>query len=576
MKVLKAVVIFCLVGAVLRPLPLSAQANPRDVQILTTAQMEFRRANYDKAAKAFRAYLRNHQRDYNTWNQLAAAYYHTGLPDTALLVLKKVQNQTTQKSYNLYYQGLCYDALENVNYAKAYYQYAARYQDEYASRAVFELLVIENNSKNLDAARYWADQYQKRFPQGSFIAPARAMAARLKDGILTPDAKGNEKPDVETARFKYNKLSLFNKPHFWFINTGFFFELGTQSNPKSASSPELTKELYQIQELKVNTGIGLGPYKQDDSEAYFGYKYFQTWGTDTDRLNTFVENPFDLNYIPFRGDLLEREHILFGYAKKKFPSNLLLSVYGSYEIARVGSTFFPSPDDQELQRVLSVSTTTLIIPSIGYKYYRDYETSFYLYLRKELNEENFDASNKTYSFLGDSNKQTYSYGLTHLMPIPQWNAKFTGEIFQYDFIFNDYFFDYTRTGILLSGSVNFLRFFATEFTYGMYTDQYILDRIKRGSCTPKADLRLDKAEAVTCKRTDTGVIYQVLGHWNISPFQRISGYYNHVENRNSTLKLYDKSRDRFGVSYTIAFPGVNRVSPFFERFGDTALTKDAE
>ena len=75
---------------------------------LARAQSEYKKANFDKAIILYRKYLRKRPKDYNTWNNLAASYFHAGLPTRAARYLKLVEKKTTQKSYNAYYSGLSY------------------------------------------------------------------------------------------------------------------------------------------------------------------------------------------------------------------------------------------------------------------------------------------------------------------------------------------------------------------------------------------------------------------------------------------------------------------------------------
>src|SRR5690606_2057886 len=105
-----------------------------------TARAKFQAQKYDEAIEYYRQHLRRSPRDYNAWNQIGAAYYHTGLPRRGLRYLKQVERKTAEKSYNYYYQGLCYTAIGYNKKAKEYFAYAAsRFTDEYGSRSTYEM-----------------------------------------------------------------------------------------------------------------------------------------------------------------------------------------------------------------------------------------------------------------------------------------------------------------------------------------------------------------------------------------------------------------------------------------------------
>jgi len=186
----------------------AAMGGRRQVQasILGKAQAEFSKQNYDEAVNLYRKHLRAYKTDYNAWNQLAAAYYHTGLPRRALRYFKQVEKKTTDRSHNYYYQGLCYEALELPDQARAYLQSAAQVADEYGSRATFELASLEYNARDRDKAGFWLNQYLARYPGGVYRSRATQMVQSLQTGLWIPNIRGVEKPDMEKALYRYNKL----------------------------------------------------------------------------------------------------------------------------------------------------------------------------------------------------------------------------------------------------------------------------------------------------------------------------------------------------------------------------------
>ena len=540
------------------------------------AQTEFRAKNYDAAITYFRKYLRKFSTDYDTWSLLGASYYHAGQPPRGLTNLKKVERRVTQRSYNFYYQGLCYLSVGRMPNAKRYLAYAARYADEYAGRATFELALAEYNSHNKDGATYWVEQYLRRFPAGNYTAEAQRMAKSLREDTYLTDIKGDEKPDVEAALFRYSKYSLMDRPHFWFFQTGYGYEQGSTNNPRfgRGNIVEVKAEGYAKHVLKINTGLAVGPYKANDSEAYFGYNYFQDWNTDQDRLNDWFSDFSDFGAFPFRPDLLERKHQLFADFTKAFSPSIYAGVTGRFELIRVGSALFAADESADIKRVLNVATVTLLVPWVGYRY-GDHETDFYAYLRKELNDESPELSNKSYSLQLSDEEKVFSYGITQKLRFPDIRTKIDAELFHYEFIYNDYWLDYTRQGIILGAEHEFIPTFYVDANVGTYEDRYQFPHIRLGACKfgeePPADSGL-----VSCPRTDTGLFYQLGVAWRWSQFDRLSGYYRYVQNSNPTLKVFDETKTEFVAMYTFAFPSIDRVRPFIERFGDAAITKEAE
>ena len=126
-------------------LALSTDSLARSLQ---SARRAFKSQEYDAAIQQYRKHLRKNKSDYAAWNELAASYYHAGLPKRALRYLRRVAKRTRSISYNKYYQGLCLIAIGSQDGAKRTLQSAARYRDEYGSRAAFELGAMAYNERN--------------------------------------------------------------------------------------------------------------------------------------------------------------------------------------------------------------------------------------------------------------------------------------------------------------------------------------------------------------------------------------------------------------------------------------------
>ena len=551
---------------------------------ISKAYDEFVRKNYEKSIPLYQTYLKDNPGDLGAQNQLGAAYYHVGLPKKALRILKKVERRTQERSYNFFYQGLAYAALDIKTKASYYFQYASQYPDEFGARATFELSVLAYNSQRPTEARHWAAVYIQRFPAGSQRPAAEQMIGAIDQGIPLTDVKGVEYPNIEAAFYKYNRYSLTNYPHFW------YFTLGSSYVEKSGYAPVSLNKIKRSDEVKAgliaNTGIGAGPFKKGASTALAGYNYKQTWYTDEDRIKTFSDDPADFTYQPYRADLLERRHQFYADFRQDLTRGFYLGVFGRLEFARIGSKYLPSPEDGDLRRVLKISDTSLIIPWVGLNYYKGFRSVFYVFMRKELNDDAPETSNKTYSLGLNGQERAFSFGLSNAFPFDEYDLELGLELFQYEFIYNDRWLDYTRRGFLLSLDDEFYRGFHAELLVGYYTDKYQLDRLKLKGCASEIDVGQPPATGGggsapdnsgipdLCPRVDTGLLYQLGVYWNYSQFHRVSGYYTHIENKNPDQRLYDETKTTYLVSYTMAFPSVKRVLRFVDRFTDAAFTKD--
>jgi Tfp pilus assembly protein PilF len=545
---------------------------------LRRAKEEFAGTRYDKAILYYRKYLRSKPKDYIAWDQLAASYYHTGLPKKALRYLKNNASRTAAKSYNFYYQGLCYLAIDEPVLAKNYFTKSAQFIDEYGSRATFEVATMEYNLRNKNNATYWLKLYRDRYPNGIYTRLAEKMERSLAEGTYLDGIEASKKPDLEAALFKFDGRSLSSYPHYWFFQLGFDYVTGVYADPAPEEERGIRNEEYGSQDLLLNTGIGVGPVRVKDTVSWIGYNYKQKWITNKDRLDTYVSDPGDFAYFPFRPDLLQRSHQFYGDYRKTLPFNFFVGLFGQQDFTRIGSQLFPGPDDVESEnRNLSVSRTSLLIPQIGLNYLGNYQTLFYLYLRKELDEEAPEFSNRTYNIFGGGQPEM-SYGISHRMGFPRANLDVNFELFKYEFIYNDNWLDYSRLGFLTGAEFEFISNVKLNGLFGYYEDLYQISPLKQNSCGFTKGSSGDGAakEPKRCPREDTGTILQIGMYWNYSQFDRISAKYTLVDNSNVDEEVFNKSESTYLIMLTMAFPSSDRVLRFIERFGDVAFTKDQE
>ena len=534
---------------------------------------KFQVQKYDEAIDLLTKHLRRVPKDYDSWSILGAAYYHTGQPRKALRYLKFVEKKTTDKSYNYYYQGLCYAAAGYADRSRDYWVFAAsKFTDDYAARSTFELAFMEYQSKSVPKADFWLSRYLQFYPQGPYAAQATRMLQALREGRWQSAFEPPKRPNLEDALFKYSKLSLSPKPHFWYLQGGWRQSTTSGNDPAEADKPLKPRSTVDIAGL-INAAIGIGPIRQDDVTAFAGYSYRQLWYTDPDRLDTFLKNPTDFAYFPIRADLLERRHQVYADLRRDVGRLLYFGLFSRYEVSRMGSTFFPSPESDDLNQVIPISETQVMLPWIGASYLDNMRTLGYLYLRKELNSNTPEFSNKTFDF----GQAVMSFGLSHEMDFPNLDLSLSGEIFQYEFIYNDRWLDYKRLGGLFSIDHEFIPRWFVNALVGYYDDTYIQPIYRQGSCSDNPKSKGSASESpVKCVRKDSGLMFQGTVYWNWTQFQRFSAYVLQVKNQNPKQKEFEESTLSFQITYTLAFPSVKRVARFVDRFADTAFTKRAE
>jgi len=550
---------------------------------------KFTQQKYDETVDLLRKHLRQSPRDYAAWNLLAAAYYYTGQPRKALRYLKHVERLTNEKAYNYFYQGLCYEALspskldvstsDELAKARDYFTLAAQhYTDEYAARAAYEIAVIEYNAKNRARAQYWLAYYQQHYPHGVYGMAAGRLLQSLKDGVWIERVAGTKQPDMEEALFKYNKMSLAPTPHYWFIQGGFSSTAADAQEPTQGGA--LNKNQSSDFAVLANTGVGIGPWRQENMTFFAGYTYRQTWKTDQSRFEEWASGPTQLSYFPFRADHLERKHQVYGDFRRDVAGLFYYGAFARYEFARVGADeYIPSPEIKELQKSQKIADTQMLIPWIGLSYQENFRTLLYLYLRKEINYESPGFSNKSYDLGLGETPGVASFGISHAMDFPRLKLDLDIELFQYEFIYNDDWLDYKRQGVFVSTEWEFLPRFFFNGIAGYYRDQYQLPRLRTRTCTTSAS---DKgttdpgAAPLQCQRIDTGLLYEAILYWNYTQFQRYAVLFQYVENNNPTQKEFQESKMSLQLVYTMAFPSVKRVARFIDRFADTAFTKVAK
>lgn len=530
--------------------------------------------------------LQKNRFDIVSWHRLGVAYYQNGFPAKAIQPLLYSAGKIRESSRNSLYLGLAYEATGKNGSARYWLTRASGYADEDASKALFELASIEYRTHNTDHAINLLKSYSQRFPKGTYRPQVDKLLSATQAGKLTEPAPGIEKPDMERLYYRNNSKSLFDYPHFWFIQTGFMYLTSSFKDPTGLEPPKPSLKDGGSEEfgLTANAGVGVGPWREGTKTASGGYLYRQTYYSNSSRLDQFFNDPFNIRYFPFRFDLLKRRHTLFGDFRGKMTDQFDAGVFGRYEISKIGSQYFSGQEEGDLHNSLSVSETTALIPWIGASFTEKSRTTAYMYLRKEINIESPDLSNKTYALLGGSGSPAFSVGASHSQLLLDNQLTLSAEVFHYDFIFNDYWTDFSRLGAFTEADYRINSSFSLTALAGYYKDHYSLGRPRmNGSCNTDS-AATDTAtttstspiiQPVLCKRDDSGLVAQGGLRWNIRDDLQASTSVLYVDNSNSIMQEYSFNQLKFQFALTRAFPNVQRVEKLAEKFADYVFFKEA-
>jgi len=539
---------------------------------LKAGQKAFQNKDYVQAQKHFRNHLRRYKKDYDSWNYLAASYYHLGLPKKALRYLKYIYKKTKLKSFNLLYRGLALKILKKNPLAIKALKRAIDFHDSYSELATFELALLHYHAGNISEARKWGKIYLKRHDRGTHAAKAKRMLDSIDLGQQLKDLQGVEKPNMTEAKFKYHHLSLFNFPHFWMIQVG--NETFDFTGKRPDSGRKLTDHRNQVFGLLSNFGLGLGPFRSELFSFWTAYTYMQKWLTNTGRVKLFLKEPSDIKYFPFRFDLLERTHRVSGALTFKPHKQVNLGLYQEFAYRVMGSNQPSDPDGfNALKGTIPLSYSTLTIPWAGISYFTYLRSFIYAYIEKTIDISDSDFSNVTFGRSGSSLFDYFyvSWGGRQVFMLKQYDLSLELDVFMTQYLFNDYWLDFSRLGGAAKLKMGFLSKIYLAARYGYMSDTYATDVIKVGECSHvigELSSSNINSKPRACDRVDTAIMYEFSGSFDLSPTKRIELQVVRVENMNINLQEYQRQETKFKLHFTFAFPSARKTLSYVNKFSD--------
>lgn len=545
---------------------------------LKQAREAFKAENYDLAITLYQKYLAKRKKRYDVWAQLAAAYFHTGLADKCLSIMKRYRKRIRIRSYRDYYVGLAHKFLGNDDLASKAFTQASRARDPYGERALFELGLLAYHRRDLDRAEDVFINYARNYPRGRYSREVLKLSRSIEFGRYLKDIRGVLPKNPELAVYKYNSLSLSPEPpHYWAIELGGLLSLRTAQD---ATNEGLKSRSDVNQGLVVDGAIGLGPIRNGKTVSTAGYRYQQRWLSTTDRIDTFLADPTDIELQPFQTDLLQRTHSLHGDVTYKPVDVFGLGLYTRLEFVRIGSAVSLQSEEVDpvpLDEALSIRSTSLFVPWVGLFYADNFFTKAYLYFRKEINDDSTALSNKTFELIDEP--FTLSFGFTQGLGFPEVNTFASLDLFVYEFIYNDFLEDYQRIGGLARIETEFVPSLIVDLSAGYYQDTYFEDTVRSSGCQTVIVDRQNQGAPQNpsrCPRDDTGWMLEFRLHWDYSDHGRVSFLYNFVQNSNAQLAEFESTKQDIRLTWQMAFPAPSSVQSIVEKYKLAAFAKQGE
>jgi tetratricopeptide (TPR) repeat protein len=538
-----------------------AAQKPTPTEALRMAQTAFQKEDFSRSLFLYRSYLRRYPKDADVWSQYAVSLYFSGEFDAALRILKRWQKSTRVPAYNSFYQGLIYVSQKNYPEARIQLMDATqKQQGQYSERAIYELIAIDYEANDLKGMLYWSQEYLRRYPQGGFRKNVLLLSEEIKTtpNRLSP-IEGNKKPDFKKALFRFHRRSLSPREHYWFLRTGYDYTGGSEAAPASDKPSGIALNPIVEQAAFLHLGLGLGPTQHEDITLSAGYNYRQDWHTDETRLSQFAESFEDVSQFfaqfPYRPDLLERAHELYVDLDADLGSLFFVRLFMMQDFKFIGSSLIATSDQKDIeQKTFRVSDASTIVPEVGIRYLKNHQTKLFLYMKKEINEDAKEYSYKSYNFSG-SGDPMMSLGVEHQSLIPEYNDLMLSiRAFQYDYMFNDYWLDYTRTGGLFAARIKAGSQIELGLFAGMYNDTFQLPLLRQSGCKFRKTESSDQSEPVRCPRVNETKTFGAHVLWQIGPMSELRAGLIFADTKNPTLQVYDRNSYNVTIEYVTAFP----------------------
>lgn len=526
---------------------------------------------YEAASQLLRAYIKTQPQAFAAWDMLGVAYYQMGDVQQALRVLKTSAGQSPDPAYNLLFQGLSFAVLQQNKLAAHYLKQAANASEAgaYARLATFEIAAWYYNRRKLVRAKRWIRIYLERYPSGRHAPLLREVQRGLQLGNFVGQLPQMRRPDLVVTFFAQHPLSLMPIPHYWLVDTGTIYgeKTGAQISNQRDYSFSISDD-YVLWAIRLTTGIGLGPFKQDGFEMHLGYTYHQIWNSTPERFFVYSQDPLDIKYFPFRPDLQSRYHHLYFKSKYTFPSYFSVGVAMSAQMERMGSRL-SGPQPWNISENHFMSYDFDVAPWVGLQFNPRHALTPYMYVFRQVNVEDPNFSHQTLT----SSLVPNSFGVRYEGLFPRADLKVELGSHYYQYLYNDPYLDNKEWQVGGAMFYTLLRNLYLTFGASYARKTFTQPRLKVNQCSlqlkqggagqdeekfpPAAEviniIRCDRKDTVL--QAHTGVVFTWRQNYGVFARAQV-----HKNMSNIAEREFHKYMVLAGI--TMAFPNVAKVDHY--------------
>lgn len=362
-----------------------------------------------------------------------------------------------------------------------------------------------------------------------FLDPA--IADESKE-ISTPDKSSTEIVE-KTVK---NPMSWYTSLSGEWIRDNFYTISDTYGN--------LVKHRSNDTRLAAKAGLDYKLFSSGGFNSEISYRLGINWEGINRSWGRFSDKGRGYDYFPMHPGYSKRQHRFQGRISYEISSILSLGLLGRYQRVYGGSSFFKSSNQLHRSRYLA-GQSILLEPSIAVNYPSHHQTRFFLYFKKDVDNDRPQRSMKTYDeFKTTSLNNLPGFGLDQHIDLAP--LRLFGRIYRYDFTYNDYWDDYLREGLFIHAEYLF-KAATLHALLGITRDRYEQKEIGSG-CSSQYDFNDNPYPE--CSRSDRGYNIRLGYEYLYRDDVKFSIIYNHLANQNSAIKRVESIQNQFLIGLT--------------------------
>jgi hypothetical protein len=525
----------------------------------------FSEKKFSQLIQSARLQLRKNPDHPFVWYLLAVSYFHVGDFKQSVTILRSMRKLTKDTSYADLYLGLNYKYLDSIDQSRQFFRRGAENRGEFARHCLLESAILEWEQEQPAQALSKLQDYLRQYPRSRDRRGVQELAKKIEmTKTSNPEdlAKLWKRLAIKPLQdgeemYRNHPFSMIAKPHMWYARTGTKYgTLETKYPIFDGLTPGKLANLKTTQQaLYGDLGFALGPIRVQNSQVTAGYTYQTEWYTTEERINAYSDDYSDLDYFPFRPDLMERRHVLYADLQRVLLKPLHFGLFGRMEFAKIGSRLFPGPEDTQINRALNVEDTFLLVPYLQWSLNKDWTLVPYLYFFKLVNQDEPDFSQKSYSF---EETPSFSFGSTLHWQYKPLSYRSSLRLYQNEAVFNDYWLDYKQIGLQWQQAADLKYGFSWQTGLEYSQRNYILDRPQVTGCGASAGTTADGSPIPkNCGRKQNGLAINLALYWHLSQQMRFEGLYRSQQRDNPGQKENDWNYKEYSFGIAIGFPDID-------------------